>query len=78
MRSVYSIVIYSCIVICVRSIWFVAGFAGPPPNAYQLDTGLTHKGAGHRGHSASMKGRPTPLQYNGFSSTALVRLATLS
>ncbi|XP_064400830.1 uncharacterized protein LOC135346984 [Halichondria panicea] len=54
------------------------GFAGPPPNAYQLDTGLTHKGAGHRGHSASMKGRPTPLQYNGFSSTALVRLATLS
>ena len=55
---------------------FSAGVTSPGANNYTMKEGLTRKGV-VGGPSHSMKGRPSPFVYNGFSTSAMFKCSTL-
>ena len=57
-------------------VYLSAELTTPGANSYSVKEGLTRKGVGG-GPAHSLKGRPSPFVYNGFSNSAMYKCSTL-
>jgi len=70
----YILALQHCVYcVCVS---FATESISPGANRYSVKEGLTRKGVA-RGPAHSMKGRPSPFVYNGFSNNAMCKCSTL-